>query len=71
MVFYSYGFCKKTLLYAETLTELAADKKHLGVDIGFTSIRGTFSSLHTVGSKFNAPSPHSLYCTRWWAQRLR
>jgi hypothetical protein len=36
-----YGILFKSV--AETLTELAADKKHLGADIGFTSI------LHTWG----------------------
>lgn len=36
-----YGILFKAV--AETLTELAADKKHLGADIGFTSI------LHTWG----------------------
>lgn len=36
-----YGILFKSV--AETLTELAADKKHLGADIGFTSV------LHTWG----------------------
>lgn len=47
-----YGILFKSV--AETLTELAADKKHLGADIGFTSI------LHTWGQNLTH-HPH-IHC---------
>lgn len=53
-----YGLLFKAV--AETLSELAADKKYLGARLGFTSV------LHTWGQHLITPSAYSLYRTRWW-----